>query len=81
MEEVELRNEGGKILKETQTEKDEHQDSLQKLKDENDDLKSKLDVLNDQLETIGSYNKPGLPTTKEDIKFTECSASTRSPAK
>ena len=67
MEEVELRNEGGKILKETQTEKDEHQDSLQKLKDENDDLKSKLDVLNDQLETIGSYNKPGLPTTKEDI--------------
>ena len=67
MEEVELRNEGGKILKETQTEKDEHQDSLQKLKDENDDLKSKLDILNDQLETIGSYNKPGLPTTKEDI--------------
>ena len=46
-------------LKETQTENDPNQDLIEKLKNENDELKSKMEILNDQLETIGSYNKPG----------------------
>jgi len=54
-------------LKETQTENDPNQDLIEKLKNENDELKSKMEILNDQLETIGSYNKPGIPSTKEDI--------------
>jgi len=53
--------------KETQTENDPNQDLIEKLKKENDELKSKMEILNDQLETIGSYNKPGIPSTKEDI--------------
>ena len=52
-------------LKETQT--DEDFNTIEKLKNENDELKSKLDVLNEQLDTIGRYNKPGMPTTKEEI--------------
>ena len=54
-------------LKETQTEPDVREDLMAKMKQENDELKSKLDVLNEQLETIGSYNKPGLPSSKEEI--------------
>ena len=54
-------------LKETQTEHDDREDVIEKMKLENDELKSKLDVLNEQLETIGSYNKPGLPSSKDEI--------------
>ena len=54
-------------LKETQTEHDDREDVIVKMKLENDELKSKLDVLNEQLETIGSYNKPWLPSSKDEI--------------
>ena len=54
-------------LKESQTDRDEREDLIEKVKMENDELKSKLVVLNEQLETIGSYNKPGLPASKEEI--------------
>ena len=53
-------------LKEAQTETEDSL-MLEKLKTENNELKSKLDILNEQLETIGSYNNPGLPTNKEEI--------------
>ena len=54
-------------LKESQTDRYEREELIEKMKMENDELKSKLVVLNEQLETIGSYNKPGLPASKEEI--------------
>ena len=51
-------------FKQTQT---DTEDLAEKLKSENEELKAKIDVLNEQLSEIASYNKPGLPSTKEDI--------------
>ena len=54
------------MMKQEQTQTDT--DNLtEKLKTENEDLKAKIDVLNDQLSEIASFNKPGLPSIKEDI--------------
>jgi len=54
--------------KETQTILGEnHQEIINNLKIENEELKSRIDVLDNQLEEIGSYTKPGVPSSKEDI--------------
>ena len=54
--------------KETQTILGEnHKEIINNLKIENEELKSRIDVLDNQLEEIGSYTKPGVPSSKEDI--------------